>query len=42
MVLVDGSGQRLVTTFVLVKNLTPSGPYMCVSPNRLFFHPPKL
>ena len=39
---VDGSGQRLVTTLVLVKKLTPSGPYMCVSPNRLAFQPPKL
>ena len=40
--LVAGSGQRALTTFPLVKKLIPSGPYMCVSPNRLAFQPPKL
>src|ERR1700712_1545501 len=39
---VRGSGQRDVTTLLRVKKLMPSGPYMCWSPNRLAFQPPKL
>src|SRR3712207_6895006 len=36
-----GSSQRLVMTLPRVKKCTPSAPWACVSPNRLFFHPPK-
>ena len=38
---VEGSGQRVVTTFERVKNSIPAGPYMWVSPKSESFHPPK-
>ena len=36
----DGSSHLLVTTLVLVKKCTPSGPYACESPNSESFQPP--
>ncbi len=35
-----GLGHRWVITLPRVKNFTPSGPYMCVSPTSESFQPP--